>query len=117
MLKWSLEAGVLTVCLPLICLNKMNTYLWIPITGFGLSYPTISFPVCMKVQFVRIKMTIINGIFREWQFLCVLQLTCMVIQKGVIWREKVRSYTKLNQSVIEIVIICMHMYNKLFKIV
>jgi hypothetical protein len=35
-LKQSLEAGGLTVCLPL-CLNKMNTYLWIPTTGFGVS--------------------------------------------------------------------------------
>lgn len=43
-LKWSLVAGGLTVCLPL-CLNKMNTNLWIPTTGFGVSYSTVSFPV------------------------------------------------------------------------
>jgi hypothetical protein len=43
-LKWSLVSGGLTVCLPL-CLNKMNTYLWMPATGFGVSYPTVSFPV------------------------------------------------------------------------
>lgn len=34
-LKCSLVAGDLTDCLPLICLNKMNTYLWMPTTGFG----------------------------------------------------------------------------------
>jgi hypothetical protein len=43
-LKWSLVAGGLTVCLPL-CLNKMNTNLWMPTTGFGVSYATVSFPV------------------------------------------------------------------------